>query len=50
MIYLDTQSSLAENEKSLCQQPVRIPMVSGMDSPGVAVAGSLLYLKDIPVK
>jgi TrmH family RNA methyltransferase len=33
---------LTENEQALCQQLVRIPMVSGMDSLNVAVAGSLL--------
>jgi TrmH family RNA methyltransferase len=36
------RSGLTENEQALCQQLVRIPMVSGMDSLNVAVAGSLL--------
>lgn len=33
---------LTPNEQTLCQELVRIPMVSGMDSLNVAVAGSLL--------
>ncbi len=36
------RSGLTQNEQALCQQLVRIPMVSGMDSLNVAVAGSLL--------
>lgn len=36
------RSGLTENEQALCQQLVRIPMVSGMNSLNVAVAGSLL--------
>jgi RNA methyltransferase, TrmH family len=36
------RSGLTMNEQALCQQLVRIPMVPGMDSLNVAVAGSLL--------
>ena len=36
------RSGLTQNEKSLCQQLVRIPMCEGIDSLNVAVAGSLL--------
>lgn len=36
------RSGLTDNEKSFCSQLVRIPMVAGMDSLNVAVAGSLL--------
>jgi TrmH family RNA methyltransferase len=36
------RSGLTPNEQALCQQLVRIPMASGMDSLNVAVAGSLL--------
>jgi TrmH family RNA methyltransferase len=36
------RSGLTKTEKALCRQLVRIPMVSGMDSLNVAVAGSLL--------
>ena len=36
------RSGLTKSEKSLCSQLVRIPMVEGMDSLNVAVAGSLL--------
>lgn len=36
------RSGLTEQEKSVCSQLVKIPMVAGMDSLNVAVAGSLL--------
>jgi RNA methyltransferase, TrmH family len=36
------RSGLTETEKALCWQLVRIPMVPGIDSLNVAVAGSLL--------
>ena len=36
------RSGLTEEQRSLCQQIVRIPMVSGTDSLNLAVAGSLL--------
>jgi TrmH family RNA methyltransferase len=36
------RSGLTDTEKSLCRLLVRIPMVSGMDSLNIAVAGSLL--------
>ena len=36
------RSGLTDTEKSFCSQLVRIPMVTGMDSLNVAVAGSLL--------
>ena len=36
------RSGLTETETALCRQLVRIPMVPGMDSLNVAVAGSLL--------
>ena len=36
------RSGLTPNEQALCQQLVRIPMVSGIDSLNVAIAGSLL--------
>ena len=36
------RSGLTEEERSLCQQIVRIPMVSGADSLNLAVAGSLI--------
>jgi len=36
------RSGMTEEERSLCQQIVRIPMVGGMDSLNLSVAGSLL--------
>mgnify|MGYP000122562787 CR=1 FL=1 len=36
------RKGLSEMEKSFCSNLVRIPMVAGMDSLNVAVAGSLL--------
>jgi RNA methyltransferase, TrmH family len=36
------RSGLTEDQRSLCQQIVRIPMVNGTDSLNLAVAGSLL--------
>ena len=36
------RSGLTDEERSLCQQLVRIPMVGGVDSLNLAVAGSLL--------
>ena len=36
------RKGLSEKEKTLCNQLVRIPMVAGIDSLNVAVAGSLL--------
>jgi TrmH family RNA methyltransferase len=36
------RSGLTDEQRSLCQQIVRIPMVGGSDSLNLAVAGSLL--------
>jgi RNA methyltransferase, TrmH family len=36
------RSGLSDEQRSLCQQIVRIPMVSGIDSLNLSVAGSLL--------
>jgi TrmH family RNA methyltransferase len=36
------RSGLTDEQRSLCQQIVRIPMVAGADSLNLAVAGSLL--------
>lgn len=39
------RSGLTREERSICRQMVRIPMVKGMDSLNLAVAGSLLMYK-----
>jgi len=36
------RSGLTDEQRSLCRQLVRIPMVGGTDSLNLAVAGSLL--------
>lgn len=42
LILGDERTGLTEEQQSICQQLVRIPMIAGMDSLNVAVAGSLL--------
>jgi TrmH family RNA methyltransferase len=39
------RSGLTQEQRSICRQMVRIPMVEGMDSLNLAVAGSLLMYK-----
>ena len=39
------RKGLTPNEQALCQQLIRIPMVSGMDSLNQRRAGSLLLYK-----
>jgi TrmH family RNA methyltransferase len=42
LLFGNERSGLTDEQRSLCQQIVRIPMVGGTDSLNLAVAGSLV--------